>query len=267
MDNDLKALVEQCVKEHLDAFRQEILDLLRPVKKTVGRPKHPREILTCLGCGRQFQKATLDIPVKPVCSPECGVLARNKARFHQANCAGCGREFMSCSSYAKKYCTMKCKGIASWTERREKSIALWNGGMTCREIARELKCSYQRIHQLVSEAERDGLLTQPFTNRTTPKDYGTCQCGKPIPSLGRKYCSQECASKCPKKDARWSRKILLDLKCHQCGKDFQRTQYQHAISTRFTKHTYCSRICFHLSRRTRCLPTNESSNGRMASST
>lgn len=211
----------------------------QPVKGKRGRKRKPL-ILTCLGCGGQYTPTHRLIPKRPFCSDLC----RESKKF-QRTCAGCGAPFRS--TYIRQYCSRKCRGATELSERRPLCISMWNEGKTTREIAAVVFCSHQRVHQILSRAEVEGLLTRPVARTPPkPKDYGNCECGNPLPGPGRKFCSRQCAGKSHRTDSEWSRQHMVTLTCNGCGKEFQRYKYLASMCTsQGAKNTYCNLACYH----------------------
>lgn len=126
-------------------------------------------------------------------------------------------------------------------------------GISVVDLSQKYKVSRQAIYDLLKKAEKEGS-SIPWHTPVKAKSYCAI-CGKEY--FGKsKTCGIECRKKLlaitlSKKDAKWSRYILLDLKCDCCGKDFKRTKYQQSISVskkcykKEIKQNYCSAECYY----------------------
>lgn len=125
-------------------------------------------------------------------------------------------------------------------------------GSSVVNLSKKYRVSRQAIYDLLKRAEKEGSFI-PW-EKLEKKKTSCLICGKEY--FGKsKTCGIECRKKLFKKininrDAKWSRHVLLDLKCDACGKSFQRTKYQQSIATskkcykKEIKQNYCSIECY-----------------------
>jgi predicted DNA-binding protein YlxM (UPF0122 family) len=124
-------------------------------------------------------------------------------------------------------------------------------GISVVELSKKYKVSRQAIYDLLKRAENEGCFIPWVKLEKKPKFCVICN--KEFYKKA-KTCSKECMKKLMKtvninKDSKWSRHVILKLKCVLCGKDFERTKYQQAIAVNQIasdiKQDYCSKECYY----------------------
>lgn len=146
-------------------------------------------------------------------------------------------------------------------------------GYSIPKIAEMYGISRQAVSQLLQKAARDGNKVvlrrcgvnhnknQNYEYRPTIKEKGYAKvcviCNKAFKSKLKttRTCSKKCRRILLHKSiidskgtaGNWSRYENVELTCDNCGKIFERSKYRDSISKLGcgTKHTYCSRDCYH----------------------
>ena len=130
----------------------------------------------------------------------------------------------------------------------EQIVAEWNARKPVQSLAKKYKVSRQAIYNVL---HKQGVVTPH--RRRPPRECKSCGRVFVANQTHLQTCSPECARVLRKKrvlerakNLKWSRMILLDLTCARCGKKFQRTKYQQAISEyacNAGKKDFCSPKC------------------------
>lgn len=130
-------------------------------KKRVGHPNHQFPTYVekkCLTCGKKFKAKSSQVKrgFGIYCSKDC--FNKSKNGKTKSICLQCGAEFIHPRTRNAKYCSNKCRGIAT---SKEKSV-LWKGGKT------------SKIMQFRTSSKMKNWRKQVFE-----RDNYTCQkCGK-----------------------------------------------------------------------------------------
>ena len=120
------------------------------LKKTLINSSHIKNVAkNCVICNSQFLAAKCRAKVAKYCSRTCYYKSMAHSGTVVLNCDVCGTEYRrppSHSKYAKKTCSMKCRGIASRSanpiSKDYPSVRRW---MKRRDMLQECKrCGYDR---------------------------------------------------------------------------------------------------------------------------
>jgi len=156
-------------------------------------------------------------------------------------------------------------------QRRKDMAVLTQQGYSIPKIAEKYGISRQAVSQCLQKAAKDGHkvvlrkcgphVNKNYEYRPTVKEVGysnSCViCGKAFKTKLKhtKTCGGDCRKKLLHISiieakgtlGRWSRHESVTLTCDNCGKSFERSNYRDAISKLGcrTKHSYCSRDCYH----------------------
>jgi hypothetical protein len=151
-----------------------------------------------------------------------------------------------------------------FVERRIEMAALSREGWSLSEIGSKYGITRQAVSLQLKKAAEEGR-TVSLRHHGTPsperqkiieyrpsvkKTYHCLVCRKVCPDGRKKTCGKKCHRKhfaklYKEKDLQWSRQIFVNLKCHNCGKNFNRTRYLDSISQHSgCVNHYCGRKCY-----------------------
>lgn len=132
----------------------------------------------------------------------------------------------------------------------KKIVDEWNKTKSSQQLADKYGVSRQAIYNLL---HKQGIKT-PRRLRP-PRKCKSCERMFVPKGTNGQTCSPECARVLTRKtlieraknlNLKWTRLLLLDLKCDHCGKAFQRTQYNQSIAEYYCnegKKNFCSPKC------------------------
>lgn len=155
------------------------------------------------------------------------------------HCERCGESLPDAHIKPRKFCDISCQ----WPNRTNNASQLIidyrqsNPNMTLVEIGDLVGVSKERVRQILAKAN----IETRSTNRI-PKSLPNCKnCGKPVPSRGRLYCSNECQHPNGK----------TKINCHYCDKEIILRSAEYRTRIQRARYIHCSKECLAESQRGR----------------
>lgn len=189
------------------------------------------------------------------------IIRRERAKSANKVCKNCGEPI---TNNNRQYCSRKCRyeylanNIANdpaYTSRNQQIRELRLKGYTYKEIGQMFGLTGQRIAMICETLDQNEVREAVRRRKGTFSKY--CKyCNKRIMNYNKTFCSQQCCNYYFQEKREREAPTLI---CDNCGKKFKRPKSELQIrrlnylqkGRGEPKHNYCTRACFHESRRSK----------------